>query len=135
MRNIIIIDNIEELGKNLKEMTLKLEEMTTDNDVYIRPLDFNINLENKNEILKTINFAVDISSMQISALRKETAKTRKKGDVGKKKALTEKQELELIEFMKDNHTRRDASDKYDISTATVTRILKKHNVSIKPGPK
>ena len=135
MRNTIIIDNIEELGKNLKEMTLKLEEMTTDNDVYIRPLDFRINFENKDEILKTINFAVDIGSMQISALRKETAKTRKKGDVGKRKALTEEQELELIEFMKDNHTRRDASDKYDISTATITRILKKHNVSIKPGPK
>ena len=135
MRNTIIIDNIEELGKNLKEVTLKLEEMTIHNDIYIRPLDFRINLENKDEILKTINFAVDISSMQISALRKETAKTRKKGDVGKRKALTEEQELELIEFIKDNHTRRDASDKFDISPATVTRILKKHNVSIKPGPK
>lgn len=135
MRNEIIVDNIGDLGKNLKEMIDKLEELIVDNDIYIRTFGFNINLENKNEIFKALNFAVQANSEIISQIRRETAKTRKKGDVGKKKSLSKEQEIELIEYIQDGFTRQDASERFGVSPSTVSRVLKRYNVSLKPGPK
>ena len=135
MRKTLIVENIGELGKNLKEMIDKLEELIVDNDIYIETLEFNINLENKDEIFNTLRFAIEANSQMISQIRKETAKTRKKGDVGKKKSLSKEQELELIECIQDGFTRQDASKKFGISPSTVSRVLKRYNVSLKPGPK
>lgn len=135
MRNEIIVHNVGDLGKNLKEMIGKLEELIVDNDIYIKTFGFNINLENKDEIFKTLNFAVQVNSEMISQIRKETAKTRKKGDVGKKKSLSKEQEIELIEYIQDGFTRQDASERFGVSPSTVSRVLKRYNVSLKPGPK
>lgn len=135
MRDVIVINNIGELGKNLREMMDKLEELIIDNDIYIETLEFDINLENKDEIFNTLRFAIEVNSQMISELRKETAKTRKKGDVGKKKSLSKEQEIELIEYIQDGFTRQDASEKFGVSPSTVSRVLKRHKISLKPGPK
>lgn len=136
MRKTLIVENVGKLGKNLKEMMDKLEELIIDNDIYIKTLEFDINLENKDEIFNTLRFAIEANSQMISEIRKKTAKTRRKGDVGKKKSLSKEQEIELIEYIQqDGFTRQDASEKFGISPSTVSRVLKKHNVSLKPGPK
>lgn len=134
MRNIITIENIVSLGKNLKEIAEELERLSENNDVYIKEFDFNITDKNRKKIFETLSFAVGINKLKLSEIRKETAKTRKKGDVGKKKSLNEEQELELIATIVENgYTRQEASNKYNVSPATVSRILKKHNISLKPG--
>lgn len=136
MRNIITISNIAKLGKNLKEIIEELMNLSESNNIYIEELNFCITEENKEEIFKSLNLAVDITKIKLSEIRKETAKTRKKGDVGKKKSLNEEQELEIIKLITENgYTRLEASNKYNVSPTTVSRILKKYNVSLKPGPK
>lgn len=135
MRNVITIDCIGDLGKNLKEMLEQLEVLLIDNDVYIRIFDFKINTENKECVFETLRFAINVNSAMISELRKETAKSRKKGDVGKKKTLSDTQELELVEYIQNGHTRAEASDKYKVSPSTVSRVLRKHQIVIKPGPR
>ena len=135
MRETLVISNIGELGRNLKEMMDKLEELVVNSDIYIETLNFDINLENKDSIFNTLRFAIEANSQIISHMRKETAKTRKKGDVGKKKSLSENQELNLISYMNDGHTRQSASEIFGVSISTVSRILRKHNVQLKRGPK
>ena len=134
MREVITIENMLKLGKNLKEISEKLERLSEKNDLYIKEFNFSITDENRKVIFETLSFATAISKSKISELRKESAKTRKKGDVGRKKALNDEQELKLIsDIVEKGYTRQEASDKFYVSPMTVSRILKKHNIVLKAG--
>ncbi len=114
------IYDITSLGSDIVEISVAIENLINKSDaVNIDGIGY-IDAKNKDIVINAMKLTYEIKS-KLKAPKKCYRK------------LNENEELKLIDYAKKGHKRADMAKKFNISQATVNRILKRYGVKLPNG--
>lgn len=115
-----IVEDLTTLGSDIVEISKNIELMIKKSScINIRGIGI-VDKTNKDVVIKTINLMYGI--------RKQL-----KAPQGSSRKLSSDKELKLVAYAQKGYKRAQIAKKFNISVATVNRILKRHNVKLSGG--